>query len=98
MDAGERAGEGGAAVTPILLSSTFALCTALALVIMAGALYLHLLGRRLADASQRLHVARRSLATATEAHERTAWRTEIGHLETEVATIRERIRRVESFL
>lgn len=81
-----------------IIYATFILCLAISAGVVALALYLHILGRQLADVSQRLHVARRNLANATEAHERTAWRTEIGHLETEVHAIRERIRRVESYL
>lgn len=84
-------------MTPIIYA-TFILCLAIGAGVVALALYLHILGRRLADVSQRLHVARRNLANATEAHTRMVWRAEIGHLETEAHAIRERIRRVESYL
>lgn len=84
-------------MTP-LIYATFILCLAIGAGVVALALYLHILGRRLADVSQRLHVARRNLATADEANTRAAWRTEIGHLETESHAIRDRIRRIESYL
>lgn len=81
-----------------LIYATLALCLAIGAGIAAIALYLHVLGRQLEEASDRLHVARRGLATAPDDHARNVWRVEIGHLETEVSIIRARIRRVESFL
>lgn len=85
-------------MTSIILSTAFALCAALALVIMAGALYLHILGRRLADVSARLQAAKRAMRLAVEPDDRAARRVEVTKLEREMWGIEKRIRRIESFL
>ena len=84
-------------MTP-LIYATLILCLAIGAGVVALALYLHILGRRLADVSERLHVARRNLATTEEPDVWVAYYIEIGLLETESHAIRERIRRIESYL
>ena len=84
-------------MTP-LIYATFVLCLTIGAGVVALALYLHILGRRLADVSARLQAAKRAMRLAVEPDDRVARRVDVTKLEREMWGIEKRIRRIESFL